>query len=538
MEDFRNVDNMKLCISIFEKYMNDKFNINIKNLKDTNPKIELYNIMNEMSSDASFLNNDLKTQNNIVINELKNVYVEKYNIVENKKTHVKNLDREKHIYEGRRNIPRILQPEITSIKNDVQSISSNFEMLQKERGINPIKEEIKQLDKPLDISPLSEDEFSKQLKERETMRNDIFQTIIPSSDPKDFYKQSTVKDSNDRNNENINRNKDYINFSEQKIIDKPSSITSTRYILINGYDRNISLFPNRYQFTVDFSKLTKTYKNIHKIAFNSLIIPANINDSQIADSGNCFGLSSQFLFLNIDEMQDIYDGFNESSKKCFTQFIYDKSYITSNGRGYIIMKPAQMENKIFNPSSFSMFQRLSFSITKPSGVLYNESKDNNFVLKIEYELFNPMYLKIITNTFFEKNDYYIGDTVTFSNFRMPVLEENDTSSLDYIEYTNNKSNYDKIMEFINRTQGHEIVEIGKPNDNGFYRSFYIKNMTFFDQNCGKIVTDKILLDTIVNYNNRDSPVYKPSGHIINMSLQISLSCQIDVLQSDASQIYV
>lgn len=530
MEDFRNVDNMKLCISIFEKYMNDKFNINIKNFKDTNAKIELYNIMNNVSSDSSFINHNLKTQNNIVINELKNVYVDKYNIVENKKTHVKNLDRENTIYEGRRNIPRILQPELTSIKNDIDTISFNFETLQKERGLVTTKEEIKHLSKPINISPINEEDFSKQLKERENSRNDIFQNLLSSPDPKEIFKHFNEQDK-DKDIIDI-PNKKYINFSEQKLIDQPKTTNITRYVLINGNDRNISLYPNRYQFTVDFSKLTKTYKNIQKIAFNNLIIPSNINDSQLINSG----LASQFLFLNIEELQDVYDGFNESTKKCFTQFIYDKSYTTSNGRGYIIMKPAQMENKMFHQATFSMLQRLSFSITKPSGVLYNDSKDNNFILKLEYEIFNPMYLKIITNTFFEKNDYYIEDTVIFNNFMFPVLEDNDTSSDEYIEYKNNKFSFDKIMEFINRPQGHEIAQIGKPNENGFFRSFYIKNMTKFDQNCGKIVVDKLLLDTITEYNNRDSPIYKPSGNIVNISLQLSLSCQIDMVQSDSSTI--
>lgn len=528
MKDFRNVDNMKLCISIFEKYMNDKFNVDIKKL-DTNVKIELYNIMNDVGEEESFQDHDLKTKNNILINELKNVYVTKYKLVENKQTNVQNLERENNVFQNRRNIPNMLQPEFTNIKSENMTLTSTFESLQKERGINVEKNNVVQkIDSFETDKPLSEEEFKKQIQERETLRNNIFEVSLPSDPTKIFKKNLTFE-------KPIEDIKKYTNYSEQKVIDEPSTLIRSLYLTINGYDRNIFLYPNRFQFTVDFNKLSKKYKNVHKIAFNNLIIPANVNDTQNQEYG--FGLSTPFLMLNIDEFQDVYDGFNEASKKCFTQFVYDKSYTTTNGRGYIILKPCQMENKTFYPTSFSSFQRLSISITKPNGSIFNESTDTNSILKLEYELFNPMYLKIITNTFFEKNDYYKGDTVIFSNFKLPVIQDGDTSSNDYIEYNSNKSNYDKIMEFINRPQGHEIVEIGKANENGFYRSFYIKNMTFFDQNCGKIVTDKTLLDLITSYNSRDNPIYLPSGSLVNMSLQFSLSCQIDVIQGDSSIVH-
>lgn len=529
MKAFRNVENMKLCISIFEKYMHDKFNVDINKFTETNVKIELYNIMNDICTDESFKELDLKNQNNIVINELKNFYVSKYKLVETKKTNVQNLERESNVFKNRRNIPNMLQPEFTNIKNDdFVNINSTFENLQKERGIKIEKPPAQKLDMLETDKPISEEDFKKQIQNRETLRNEIFTTSV-SINPKELFE---IKNQNNFDQENRN----YVNFSEQKIIEKPTySLIKSQYLTINGYDRDIASYPNRFKFTVDFNKLSKNYKNVCKISFNNLIIPADVNDSLTSEFG--FGLSTPFLMLHIDEFQDVYDGFNEASKKCFTQFVYYKSYRTTNGRGYIILKPCQLENKIFYPSSFSSFQRLSISITKPNGTIFNDSTDTNSILKLEYELFNPMYLKVITNTFFEKNNYYKGDTVIFTNFNIPVIQNGDTTSDVYMEYINNKTNYDKIMEFINRPQGHEIVEIGKPNENGFYRSFYIKNMTFFDQNCGKIVTDKTLLDLISSYNLRDNPIYLPSGSLINMSLQFSLSCQIDVLQSDCGIVH-
>lgn len=527
MENFRNVDNMKLCIVIFEKYMNDKYNVDIKTFKDSNVKIELYNIMNELSDDPSFINNDLKNQNNIVINELKNLYIEKYKIIENKKTHINNLDRENTIYGNRRNIPNNFQPMITNVKDEILTISSNFENMQKERGFDVKKEEFKPKSEPLKINPMSEEDFTKQLKDRETLRNDIFNTIIPE-DQTLLFKQS-LNPLEDNKTQSL---KKYVNYSEEKIIDKPNSKSISQYVLINGYDRNLKEYPNRFKFTIDFSKLSKTYKNISKLSFTNLIIPSNVNETNTKITG----MSSPFIMLNIDELSGVYDGFSDSSRKCFTQFMYDNSYTTANGRGYIILKPCQHEHEREHANFnivYPSFQRLSMSLCKPNGSLINDSKDSNSILKIEYELFNPMYLKIHTNTFFEKNEFYKEDIILFNDVSYPV-NKNDPTSDDFNLYNQDRVLFDKISEFISRPEGHEIIDIGTANENGFYRSFYINAMTVFDENCGKMVVNKDMVTLIQSYNERLNPSYTPFGRIVNSSLQISLSCRVDYSQSDSS----
>lgn len=533
MSDFCNVDNMKLCLSVFDKYMNDRFNINVKTLKDTDLKKELYNIMLNLIDSPNFMEYSIKQRNNIAINEMKNLYVEKYKIIENKKIHIKNLDRENTLYGERELISNPMKPEITNLKGELNNATVDFELLQKERGfekeLDIVHERIVNKIHSETIPSVSSEEMIRKFKEHQQSRNSVFTSTVPS-DPKiilqkELEKKNGNNSSNDDNNDYINDDNkiddNYTNYSKQLIIEKPPTKIKQVYISISGQDRDLKLYPSRYNFIIDFNNLVNKYKNILKITFTNLIIPANVDEGfGSIESGNG-GLNSPYINLNIMEFSDLYDGFSNASRNCFTQFLFDKSYKTSNGRGYVTMKPSQSEEKIFNPV-LSSLQRLNISINRPNGTLLNNSKDNNSILKIEYEVYNSTYLKVITNKFFEKNEFYTGDIVFFDKFTIPFDLEN-------IDYINNRSKYNKIMEFVNRREGHEIMEIGQANENGFFRSYYINAFLIFDENCGKMVTDKDLLDQINIYNaNNLFDTTKINGTITNSSLQFNMTCKIEI----------
>lgn len=545
---YKSIDNMKLCIDIFKKYMQDRYNVDIDTLDDTNVKIELYTLINEAFQKKEHLNNDVRNFNNILINRLKMLYVDKYGMMENKKAHVKSLDRENQIYGNRKNIPDQLKPEITNVKSELEMIDRRFDLIRKERGYSEdnIKISTVNFESSKDTA-LSESEFSDRMKLYENERNSVFKIDESRlSNPKEFY--ASLQPPNNEDKEfNAQVQKSYVNHMEQDIIPKPVNKLRTLYLGINGFDRNCNQYPLRYNFSVDVMKLSKTYKDIHKITFNKLIIPSEIVEQQSISNipktsfENSYGLTTPYVMLQIEEFQDIYDGFNDQMRKCFTQFVYYKGYHSPNGRGYIILEPCQSESKYFHPNSLSGMQRLTISLRKPSGTLLNDSRDDYKIIKLEYETYNSTLLKIVTNRFFDKNEFYKGDTVIFQDYKIPLYTSSErdpvTGQYDqqYIEYINNKVVYDKIMMFMNASEGHEIMEIGQPNDNGFYRNFYIKGPTIFDQNCGKLVVDKPMLDLIVSFNNSNTS-YPDNGLVINASLQCSLSCEIDVFVGDSSRI--
>ena len=154
---------------------------------------------------------------------------------------------------------------------------------------------------------------------------------------------------------------------------------------------------------------------------------------------------------------------------------------------------------------------MTFSIVKPNGALFNTGEDDINIIKFEYEVYNSLLIKIVTDKFFDKNDFCIGDTVmlnTLTPFNFDSMDSNE------------------LMQFINRSEGHDVIQMGEANENGFYRSFYINALQKLDTCVGKMVVNKPSVDIIRAYNTNNTinlcaPV--AIGSIINISLQVTLS---------------
>jgi hypothetical protein len=258
-------------------------------------------------------------------------------------------------------------------------------------------------------------------------------------------------------------------------------------------------------------------------------------------------LAYPYLLLQIDEISDLCDGISQQVQKSFAQFVYKTSYKCPNGRGYVIMVPAQDETKIFYPQCLSAIQRLTFSIMKPNGTLFNNNNDDYNIYKIEYELYNGLYIKIVTDKYFDKNEFYMGDSIQMCGYTMHAttlqntnlntlndphacLNPNHTMQMQMQTVSVSVTTDVRAMtEFVNRVQGHEIVQLGEANENGFFRSFYVLGPCILDQSVGKLVIEKPLVDALKEYNLLYPPIHT-SGAIINVSLQnvISMTMGVDV----------
>ena len=177
-----------------------------------------------------------------------------------------------------------------------------------------------------------------------------------------------------------------------------------------------------------------------------------------------------------------------------------------NGRGYIILKPSQEEESVFE--NVESFKKLSFSLNKPNGKLLSEITDSNTVGKIEYEYYNQNYIKIVIQNFFAKNEFCVGDNVRITQFIIYKNSENPcTKTIDY----------EMFNTFINREEGHEIVELGQPNENGYFKTFFIAAPSTFDAVNGKTVVTKSIVDALNEFNIYS--ISYQSAKIINSSIQ-------------------
>jgi len=154
--------------------------------------------------------------------------------------------------------------------------------------------------------------------------------------------------------------------------------------------------------------------------------------------------------------------------------------------------------------------------------LFNNSIDDYLIFKIEHESFNPLYLKIVVDKFFDKNEFFPGDHVNIRNF---VINKNkDVPTI-------------RLLEFVNRYEGHDVVEIGKPNDDGYYNSFYVVAPGIINQKMGTLKEDAEIIDALNIYNSGINwlLVTDTCGEIINTSLQNVISMKMTVNIPDSTQ---
>jgi hypothetical protein len=443
---------------------------------------------------------------------------------------------------------------------DIDDVSVAFERIDLSRK----EENNVQMAPPPEIKPQLEtaydpEEFNRMLSDLEKKRDDvevrdltalndsrvmqdamIVQTnAVQQPNPKDMYalSQSQLKTAEKRREEYVEEAQKISRF-DLIAPEAKQHILLDKYLSISSFDRRWADEPLRFRFRVDFNfndnSIQNRHKNIKSIQVTRAIIPMEIEEH--ASLLQCqpkinynyeFALSYPYLLLQIDEFNDVYDGTNTAARNSFCHLVYDKCYKAKNGRGYIILNTMQKESKVFHPTPYPSLSQMTLSLRKPNGELLNTSKDDYKILKVEYDLYNKQYLKVVTHKYFDKNEFYRGDTVLMQNFELtnsaPSMTDEGVRNLN---------------DFINRKEGHEIAEIGQPNDNGFYTNFYILGPGEFDTANGAYVLDSAQVSNLNAYNKSiDYTVWTPpNGNILNTSLQCSFAFSLQEVSSDPGSV--
>jgi len=286
------------------------------------------------------------------------------------------------------------------------------------------------------------------------------------------------------------------------------------------------------------ANIQSNFKNIHSIQITKVIIPMDIpvtvqNTSGVTGGGaatnkiifnNDYGFNFPYVLLQIQEFSDMYEGTDDTIRKSFCKLVFDKTYQSDVGRGYIVLKPAQEEKKVFCPTALSVMPSLSISLLRPTGNLINNSVDGISLLRVDYELqMNAFYLKIWTNNYFDQNDFYTGDLVIIRDFTIYRVSPDQTAQ-----------GVSMMNAYINRPEGHEIVMSGDANTKGFYNSFYIRAPSKFDDVHGNLIVDPSVHE-LQHFNAALSTASViQNGFILNASLQNSISFKIEQKVYDSS----
>jgi hypothetical protein len=184
---------------------------------------------------------------------------------------------------------------------------------------------------------------------------------------------------------------------------------------------------------------------------------------------------------------------------------------------------------------------MKVQVLRPNGTLYNQSVDNIGIYMVQHEAWNQKLLKIVTDIYFDRNEFYVGDSINIKNFTFTSDEDQELR---------------RLKLYLNRTEGHEVLQIGKGNAEGFHNTFYIKAPGRTDAEIGRFEPDTDVL-TALNVYNRISnkepcmdsdddecccqdPSLMPkrtslkSGVIINMTLQNVITFSVETIEGDVS----
>ena len=565
--DFYSKDNMKLIIDICHDYLHEKHNIDLNTITDSKTHKRLvYDTMNNIYDKNK--NKPHKELNVIVLTYLKEHYmkqVEEYRKSIQVTSNV--LSRDTELY-GKRQVSVSHQFPQNSKRHD-EPITQPYERMimerERDKEVVETRPDISKLGRQIKELPEETDSFLKKLNQLNAERELLFvessnnvvsqrlnddviihqQNDIENHEPKHIFEQNISVDepSSIQDFRSIHTNNNIEPVSTTEFLNPRVQNTKkiNRYLSINSFDRDWNLEPLRFRYSINSlgnaNDLQNRYRNIVELSVGRIVIPEEVvektsttNQSLKPYFNHDFNFAYPYLILQINEFSDVYDGTNDSVRKGFAKLIYEQSYKAPNGRGYIILKPMQKEKKVFYPAPLSSFSRLSISILRPNGMLLNQSSDSYKILKIEYEQFNAHYIKIVTDVYFDKNEFFAGDEVMIKGHNMTSL----TQGMDDIHIR-------RFNEFINRVEGHEVKQVGSPNDNGFFRTFHIQAPGTFNKLAGRFDIDTDLITTLNTYNgqiNFCDPTVPTNGTILNLSLQNTIALKMTTVVDDADDIHI
>lgn len=552
--NFYTTSNMKNLINIIKDYMSDKFNIDLS-LSDTeeNTRKIFLTVMTDVNNMNQNQDKNLSLQDtNIqVLAKVKDYYCSKLNLTNAsanlKKPNIQNLTREQTIYGDRPLKQNIIIPEQNPYfkRDDAQNtndrISIDKLLSERNEDVNPKKviPDFNTIANVTKETSQNQDEFIKKLQDLQNERNKIqFENLnVPKADidPAVLYRtvqkndEDLFTDQNKKTKDIAIRNQSFKDGVEHFIIPKKNdNLIIEKYLSVNSIDRDWSsgIAPFRYRYGINFltknNDLMNKYKNIDSIKVGRVIIPCEQIPLSNASNNASYHInfSYPYVILSIDEFNDVYDGTNDTIRKSFCNLVYESSYRSPNGRGYIILQPVQNEKKQFYPAPLSTIQKLSISLLQPNGELLSNTQDSYQILSIE-DSNDPNKLLVTLSAYFKPIDLFDLDYVLIQNFAITQLVPQQLIS-----------DVNSLNEFINRSSGHEILSLGTPNASGYYNKFYISAPYTFNSINGTHSLQTTLTNCLDMYNLNNTSE-EPNGILLNQSLQHSISFKVDTIVDNA-----
>lgn len=299
-------------------------------------------------------------------------------------------------------------------------------------------------------------------------------------------------------------------------------------LALNGSDRDFAVHPLRNQFTIG-AGLMNVYKDVAWLEATRIVVPMEVarpgpaatlsaSEASLVQKPfytNDVSLAFPYVTLMLQGLDGSYDGTNDALRRAFSVFVYDRSYKAPNGRGYVLMEPAQASRRVFDTPMPSL-GALRVSLLRPNGGLINNASDQGAIVGVRYDRAEEQFLLLRCREYFDGNEFFVGDYVRIRDFAVarPASAQGDQAA---------QTAFAMFEDYINRDAGHEVVALGTPNDSGFYNSFNILVPGMLDAQAGRLVLDAPILDAILTFGAATDPATVATpGRLLNMSMQTVL----------------
>lgn len=575
-QQFLSVDNIMMCMDVFRRYMQEKFSFDVESSVAggaANLRKVMYEKMQDVVSrypDASAVGLTLRDLNNLTLNAARDHFKASHRLQRGGAAAA----------ETEPAIPGLsVRP--TAASSSELAPESKFKSLEAERNAFAAAQRrapsSSALDEPIKESALDASEFEAKIQALRSMRQDAGQDgqqppQPPQQDSLEHRLEQQLaielkKQSEDRRlDENVaiatavavldghHPGKELFTtlgqpppdrppvLAQQEVIDAglpvapraqyviPPATLPTRlqeqYLVVNGFDRDWTVHRERFRVVADFgggfsdTDLQGRYRNIRSLSMKRCIVPQEICDGTafgaVARShyNHNYAFNVPYVLVTIDEIADVMDGTNDAVRRSFCQMIVDKHCRSANGRGYFVLVSMQDEKKTFFPTPLSSLSRMTIAIRKPNGDIFNLSRDDFALGGLGHDPLNPTYVQVMLDKFFDKNEFFRGDTIRIKGWKGSLASAASR----------------RLEEFVNRTSGHDILEMGQPNAQGYYKTFYLRAPGAFDPEQGKFAADA---DAIQAIGEASSPAAGAAA-VINMSLQCTFSFKMELVTPDAS----
>uniref|UniRef100_A0A6C0E754 Uncharacterized protein n=1 Tax=viral metagenome TaxID=1070528 RepID=A0A6C0E754_9ZZZZ len=262
--------------------------------------------------------------------------------------------------------------------------------------------------------------------------------------------------------------------------------------------------------------LRNVYKNIVSIELVSFLTPGLKQPVDYHSSLTHLLISDPYYLVEIDEINNVYDGSSRDLSNAFSVVVPAASMYTSPNliARHVEYKPVDDWFKKFYPSPLSSLTNMTIKVKTPLGKVLtnlNDTIDIKFVYNYSSDISDERNEVIViqTSKFFSSNEYQPTDTILIKGY-----------------YHHNTSSPESQMfnDFMNRSEGHSILALSCSDDSLFLQNrIHIARPATLNINTGGLSE----LSWYTTYKNDemdtvetiDSITTYDTGRLINLDMQ-------------------